>query len=389
MKYLILLLVLINLSISTTAQQTANGSIIHDGIDRSYIIYIPENYNPEVAVPLLLNFHGYGSNAFEQMNYGDFRSIADTAGFIIVHPEGTLHNGITHWNVGGWTIGSTVDDIGFTNSLIDSLGLLYNIDNERVYSTGMSNGGFMSFLLACQLGNRIAAIASVTGSMTPETYNDCDPSHPTPILQIHGTADGTVPYNGQLWTTAINDVLDYWVSYNNCNTTPEIIDIPDIDPNDGSTVEHFTWSDGDNSVNTEHFKVSGGGHTWPGSIFGGSGTNKDINASIEAWNFLSRYDINGLIVITDIRDKKEDLLEVNIYPNPITDYATFEISSKTPTSVVLNIYNNSGRIIKTLTANNSTVNKQIRWNTKDVSMGFYYYRLTAGKKFYSGKLIVN
>jgi len=78
----------------------------------------------------------------------------------------------------------------------------------------MSNGGFMSFLLSCQLSEKIATIASVTGSMTPETFNNSNPQHPTPILQIHGTSDNTVPYNGTTWSKSIDDVIQYWVDYN-------------------------------------------------------------------------------------------------------------------------------------------------------------------------------
>ncbi len=279
-----------------SAGETVNGSIIHDGIERDYILYVPDSYSGDNAVPLILNFHGYTSNALAQMNYGDFRPIADASGFLVVHPEGTLLEGKTHWNVGGWTSGSTVDDVGFTDALIDALAFQYNIDLTRVYATGMSNGGYMSFLLACQLSGKIAAIASVTGSMTPETYNECIPQRPIPIMQFHGTADLSVPYEGNSWSKSIDDVLTYWSNFNGCNPTAAVIDIPDIDPNDGSTVEHYVFSGGDNGVTVEHFKVHGGAHTWPGSNFNSGGTNYDIDASSEIWEFFSRYDINGLIL---------------------------------------------------------------------------------------------
>jgi len=312
------------------AQLTIDGSITHDGMQRDYILYIPANYNGATPVPLVLNFHGYGSNATEQMWYGDFRSIADSAGFLIVHPEGSLFNGITHWNVGGWTIGSTTDDVGFTEALIDSLATIYSIDANRIYATGMSNGGFMSFLLACQLSERIAAIASVAGSMTPETYNNSNPQHPTPILQMHGTADGVVPYNGTAWSKSIDDVMLYWVDYNYCNTIPVITALPDIDPNDGSTVEHIVYHDGNNGVTVEHYKVTGGGHTWPGNIFGGSGTNNDINASVEIWNFFSKYDIYGLIGAIGIKQPADKDFSLNIYPNPANSYIYIESNFTTP-----------------------------------------------------------
>ncbi len=169
----------------------------------------------------------------------------------------------------------------------------FNIDPDRIYSTGMSNGVFMSFLLACQLSDRIAAIASVTGSMTPETYNDSDPQHPTPILQMHGTSDTTVPYTGTTWSEPIAEVIQYWQNYNNCSVIPVVTVLPNLDPNDGSTIELSIFEDGDNGVTVEHYKVIGGGHTWPGNAYGGAGTNNDIDASEEIWSFFNRYDING------------------------------------------------------------------------------------------------
>jgi polyhydroxybutyrate depolymerase len=201
---------------------------------------------------------------------------------------------------------------------------MYNIDNTRIYATGMSNGGFMSFLLACQLSDRIAAIASVTGSMTPETFNNSNPQHPTPVIQMHSPSDPVVPYNGSSWTKSVDEVLQYWVGHNNCNTTPDITILPDLDPNDGSTVEHIVYEGGDNGVNVEHYKIIGGGHTWPGSAYAFPGTNYDIHASTEIWNFFSKYDISGLINLTDIIQPNNSKIYLNIYPNPSTSSFTIE-----------------------------------------------------------------
>ena len=322
MKSKFLLFFLLGLSVSVFSQQTINGSITHDNLQRDYILYLPLNYDGSTSVPLVFNFHGYTSSASEQMFYGDFRAIADTAGFILVHPEGTLFNGNTHWNVGGWTLGSTVDDVGFTSALIDSLAADYNINLERVYSTGMSNGGYMSFLLACQLSDRIAAVASVTGSMTPETFNECSPQHPTPVMQIHGTSDSVVPYGGAAWTKPVEEAIDYWVNFNNCEMTPTVTPLDDINPVDGSTVEHFVYPAGDNGSTVEHFKVTGGDHTWPGTVFVFPGTNYDMDASAEIWRFFSRYDINGEIETTNTKDLTTNSL--NIYPNPTSSILNIE-----------------------------------------------------------------
>lgn len=337
MKNIFVLLSFFGTLFTVNAQQILYETIMHDGMEREYILYIPANYTGSNNVPLIFNFHGYGSNAAEQMYYGDFRPISDTAGFIIVHPQGTLFNGVTHWNVGGWTIGSTVDDVGFTEALIDSITASYAIDSLRIYATGMSNGGFMSFLLACQLNSKIAAIASVTGSMTPETFAYCNPVHPTPILQFHGTSDLVVPYDGATWTQSIDDVLQYWVTYNSCNTNPIITNLPDIDPNDGSTITHYAYEDGTDDVVTEHYKIVGGGHTWPGSLLGGPGTNYDINASIEIWNFFFRFELLGGIL--DITNSNEEIF--NIYPNPTVSHITIESSlSENVDYSIMSVYGN-------------------------------------------------
>jgi len=160
------------------AQQTINASINHDNLERSYIIYIPESYTGDDPVPVVLNFHGYTSNAQDQMGYGDFRTVADQENFLVVHPQGTIDpsSGQTFWNAQWFLDG--VDDIGFVSALIDSLAGEYNIDLSRVYSTGMSNGGFLSHTLACELSDKIAAIASVTGSMTIiQTSLTCNPAN--------------------------------------------------------------------------------------------------------------------------------------------------------------------------------------------------------------------
>ncbi len=297
-------------------QQTIYDTIVHDNLQRSFILYVPDLYTPGTETPLLINFHGYTSNAFQQMYYGDFRPVADTAGFIVVHPMGTLDgSGNPYWN-SNW--GGEVDDVGFTEALIDSLASEYSINLDRVFSTGMSNGGFMSYTLACELSHRIAAIASVTGTMNVNQSLSCSPGNPTPIMEIHGTADFVVPYNGNSFMESIENTLNYWVDFNNCIPDPVFTQIPDINQNDGCTAQHYRWADGANGVEVEHYKIINGGHTWPGSPFpsGNGNTNQDFNASVKIWEFFKQYDINGRITPTALQEtfKKEN--EISVYPNP-------------------------------------------------------------------------
>ena len=267
--------------------------LTHKGLDRYYYIQLahPE---AEGLSSVLFNLHGYGSNALEQMNYTNFNNLANTKenNFILIHPQGAPLNTVltsssSHWNSGGWTIGSTVDDVDFIDTIIKLVSQKYNLNQDRIYSTGMSNGGFMSYHLACNLSSKIAAIASVTGSMSKETYEDCNPAHPTSILQVHGTIDATVPFDGNsaLGMRSINDVMDYWKLYNACDVDPTsiITDYFDIE----IAVQHDTYSNCLNDVNVELYKIEGMGHTWP--YKGRYG----ISATEIIWEFINTHDING------------------------------------------------------------------------------------------------
>ena len=280
----------------TFGQQIINDSIIHDNLYRKYTTYIPAIYNASQPTPLVFNFHGLTGTSAIAMWHADFRSIADTANFIIIHPQGLLNSsGETHWNVG--QLGTSVNDIHFISVLLDSLSLEYNIDSKRVYSTGMSNGAYMSYRLACELSDKIAAIAPVAGSYISYMLNNCNPTHSTPVLHIHGIADSSSIYYGKPGVESIPDILSYWINYNQCDTQSIFTQIANININDNSTVEHYTWKNGINGVGIEHLKIINGGHTWPGSNFSNNNgiTNYDINASLEIWNFFSKYDINGII----------------------------------------------------------------------------------------------
>jgi len=304
-----------------TAQQTLNETMLIGGITREYILYIPAGYDGLTPVPLLFNFHGATMSAYDQMIYCDMRPVADTADFVLVHPQGTLFNGETHWNVGSWTAGSTADDVGFTEAMIDTLAANYNIDRNKVYSCGFSNGGYLSFELACQLSNQIAAIGSVGGRMSTDTYSSCNPSHPTPVITIHGTADSTVSYYEDYppGSKSVLKVIDYWVNFNNTDALAIVTNIPDLNSSDGSTVEFHAYNNGDNCTAVEHYKIIGGDHEWPG-IWG----NMDIHASRKIWEFLSKYDINGLIGCGTTSINKE-INEIHIYPNPANDHVTIEM----------------------------------------------------------------
>ena len=274
-------------------QRILKCELTHKGLDRYYYIQLahPE---AEGLSSVLFNLHGYGSDAIEQMNYTNFNNLANTKenNFILIHPQGAplntaLTSSSSHWNSGGWTIGSNVDDVDFIDTIIKLVSQKYDLNQNRIYSTGMSNGGFMSYHLACNLSSKIAAVASVTGSMSSETYESCNPDHPTSILQVHGSIDVTVPFQGNsaLGMRSVNDVMDYWKLYNACDVDPTsiIIDYFDIE----IAVQHDTYSNCLNDVHVELYKIEGMGHTWP--YKGRYG----ISATEIIWEFINTYDING------------------------------------------------------------------------------------------------
>ena len=270
--------------INTQVTNLSRCNLIHDGAERFYYIYEPSNLDINSSIPVLFALHGYGSSAMTHFNYTNYEPIADTNNFIVIYPQGTTGNGLnTHWNNGGWTSKSTAKDIEFIDTVIDYLKDKISIDETRVYSSGMSNGGYMSYHLACNLDNTFAAVVSVTGSMTNDTYDDCSPSHPTAAMQIHGVQDNTVPYLGSGWSKSINDVIGYWVAYNSCNDQPErLIKYS----NQMGLINFDTYGNCLNEVNVKLILHPEMGHNWP--YIG----NYNVDASQEIWDFVSQYDLS-------------------------------------------------------------------------------------------------
>lgn len=330
-KYIYQSLLLLSFFYNYSAAQISSHTFEHDGITRAYDLYVPSIYDGNESVPLVFNLHGYTSNKEEQTVYGDFRAIADTANFIIVHPNGTFDNSNERWWNAFGVFGGP-DDIGFIVALLNELDENYNIDLNRVYSTGMSNGGFMSFELACEASNVFTAVASVTGSMSITKPNNCGAVEPVPAMQIHGTADMVVPYPGSAQFASVENVVDFWVDQVGANTTPIQNNLADINVNDGSTVEHYVYQNGVNGSSVEHYKVINGGHTWPGSIInlpGSGSTNQDFNASKEIWRFFSQFSKESLADL-----KKPIVQDVRIYPNPSAGQFTLDLPSGKNTIVI-------------------------------------------------------
>ena len=367
MKYIITLSLFVS-SIFCLAQQTIIDTIMHGGIERTFTLYVPAVYTSGTSAPLVFNFHGYTSNMTQQMIYGDFRSIADTAGFIIVHPMGTLDGGGNTYFNSGW--GGSVDDVGFTAALIDSISADYNINQDRVFSTGMSNGGFMSYYLACELSDRIAAIASVTGTMNANQVNTCNVQHPMPVMEIHGTADPTVPYAGNTTMESTENTVDYWVGYNNADVTSIFTAVPDINVLDGCTAEHYIYENGDNGVEVELYKIIDGAHTWPGAFSWGTTVNQDIDASYKIWEFFAKYDINGRIQSgggTRVELINIQLVETNVYPNPASNF--IKIAWNNSETAAVKVINMLGVVVEDISVKGK---ESITISTVELTEGVYF-----------------
>lgn len=365
----IFFLILMLVPFFTRAQQTINYSIIVDSVKRDFILYVPASYDGTTNVPLVFSFHGLGGNAQAQMDDHDFRPVADTAKFIVAYPLGEPVVG----PVRGWNFGNDAqpNDVLFTSKMIDTIATDFNINLDRVYACGMSYGGFFSVFLAGQLGNRIAAVASVAGTVLSNIPDSMIlPTRPIAFLEIHGTNDNNVAYNGSQASKSVQYVLDLFVDHNNCDTTPSITALADINPNDGSTVEHYIYANGDNGTTVEHLKIHGGSHTWPDENTNAQGVNRDINGCEEIWKFFSKFDMNGAIGSILSAESITNFSTISVYPNPAKEYITFETKNH---SNPVRIFNYLGQ---ELNLPKSYLNEKIQIDISSIPSGVYVISTT-------------
>ncbi|MBM4358008.1 MAG: prolyl oligopeptidase family serine peptidase [Deltaproteobacteria bacterium] len=214
---------------SATSASTGAGTGGSGGAaERPVKVVVPESYDGSEAVPLVVLLHGYSASGLVQEAYFKLSAQAEKHGFIYAIPEGTVDKlGMKFWNASDACCDfnqSKVDDSAFLAGFVDELSSTYKIDPKRVFFIGHSNGGFMSYRMACDHADKIAAIVSLAGAM-PADAVACKASEPVAVLQIHGTEDGTIDYAGGKTATkaypgAKDSVLD-WVATNGCSPTPE------------------------------------------------------------------------------------------------------------------------------------------------------------------------
>jgi len=281
--------------------------LVYEGIERSYWIHIPSKLPENSSPPLVFVIHGgggTGENMERSLTLGGFSELSDEYNFIVVYPEGIDR----HWNDGRKNVSdfvheNEIDDVGFFNSLIENLTLEYNIDTRKIFSTGISNGAMMSYKLAFDLSDKIAAIAPVAGAIPVDIIQENLSIEPVSICVISGNKDPLVPWDGgevgfprnpRGIVISVPDSVMYWVNNNNCNISPESEWLPDIDPRDGTKVRMDVYIDGDNQTEVVLYKIDNGGHTWPDGYqyfpkFLIGRTSRDINANAIIWEFFNTH----------------------------------------------------------------------------------------------------
>jgi polyhydroxybutyrate depolymerase len=245
-------------------QHTIERRMEFGGARRMYLLHVP----PNIArpAPVVLMFHGGGGDALSAEMTATWSRLSDEEGFIVVYPEGLERN----WHDGRLIEPETGrDDVAFVAAILDDLMKEHEIDPKRVYSTGISNGGFFSNYLAARLSARIAAIAPVVGGIREPFHREFKPEHPVSVLLIMGTDDPLVPFEGGPVAKNRGSCLSaaqsarMWHESNGCRPEPVKDELDDKDRSDGCRVKRSTWSGGKNGTEVVLLTIEGGGHTWP------------------------------------------------------------------------------------------------------------------------------
>lgn len=299
-------MIVIGLAVPTTAH-AQNTIFEHDGLNRQYQIHIPDSLPESSALVMVL--HGYGMNNNIMMSYYGWTQLADERGFVVLFPNGTLDQ----YNNRFWDVdyaiheGIDIDDDGFLRELALYWQDKEDIDPNKLFVTGFSNGGDMCYQLACRESETFTSFAPVTGTMMDTLYQSCEPAVPHSIWTMNGLNDPVVLYDGDMdnadgWGAyrSVPDIIAFWANFLE-TTDMQSTDLPDVDPNDGSTVRLDLYSSPLHDRELLFYLVIGGGHEWPGQ----SG-NMDMDATLEIWNFFDGLsdepctpgDFNGDQVVT-------------------------------------------------------------------------------------------
>jgi len=285
---------------ASASADPSEHSLTVGGAHRTYLLHLPKGWDGKSPLPVVLNIHGSGGQASAQVTLTDLDAKADSAGFIVVYPEGSgRFPGVHSWNAGSccaYPHEKNIDDVGYIGAILDDLIRQYPIDTNRIYATGHSNGAMLTQRLACEMSDRIAAIAPVAGVLAVDS---CRPSRPVSILEFHGTADQCVPYKGGAGKVPgtgnfipVATSVEGWVKRDACPAEAR-------ETYRKGDVTCRTWGPCGAGTEVTFCTIEGGGHAWPGgatypsSRYCGGVQTHDISANDAMWDFFQRHPLKG------------------------------------------------------------------------------------------------
>lgn len=284
----------------SSSPQAAQLEFSFGGLSRSALVHLPPTEDGESPMAVVLVFHGGGGTAEGIERISHFDSVADQNNFVAVYPQGYRKS----WADGRGTTPAEraeVNNVGFVGALLDKLEQQHKVDKQRIFATGLSNGAFFSQRLGCDLSDRIAAIAPVAGTQGSNFAPSCQPAYPVSLLEIHGTDDPLVPYQGGVMhgrggkssILSAEDVASNWAAIDGCSTSPTTNHVPD-QVDDGTHLVIRVYPNCAANTAVELYEVDGGGHTWPGgeqyfsaAIIGKSTGQFDASEAI--WEFFTAH----------------------------------------------------------------------------------------------------
>lgn len=339
---------LILFSISLFSQMTTYN-FKFEGKDRAFNVYLPSSYaEKKAALPVVFFLHGMGG---DMSNFSGLSYKAEAENYIMVIPQ-AMNNPKTgkSWSAGAITIkgdtyfpNANINDVGFISSLLDTVSAWYNVNNEKVYVAGFSLGGFMTNKLACELGDRITAIASVSGTMSKKLMSQCTPSEPIPSLQIHSTNDGMVSYEASFTNLGAEELSQFWIKNNLADKTIDTLNLSK-NVNDGFSAIKFTYKGKTKSNEVVLYRLAGPDHNQ--SWYTVSSKN-DFDAINVIWDFFKEHNknfkqnnqIKEVVISNNIHEVK-----IDVFPNPATDLISLNFANKIKLSSV-SITNTLGKTI--------------------------------------------
>ncbi len=360
-------------------------------------VHVPPSYDPEVPTPLVFLLHGYGGSGAMQESYFQFLPLADEYGFLYLYPNGTVDTGgYRFWNATDACCnfyGSTVDDSGYLLALVDEIKAQLNVDPRRVFFTGHSNGGFMSYRMACDHPETIAAIASLAGATFADPA-DCSPNSPVHVLQIHGTADAVVLYEGGVFEVPYPgavETVEQWAQFGGCALlgvpTPPLLDLDAGIPGAETTVYRYD-TDCEPDGSAELWSIADGSHV----------PSLTENFGPLVVEFLLAHAKSAAATVAGENGSPVSIAESFLLPttpNPFNPGTRLRYTLSEVLPVILTVHDVTGRAIRTLVDGEEQTagHHELEWDGcgeggDPLASGIYFVNLEAGRQSTVRKLIL-